>query len=137
MPGKGVVNHHNRFIVKSQLHAPPQVTDKPVKPDAADEEPANGTAADAAPAADAAVEDINGEVSPDQKVVAKFLVSNAAAGSVIGKAGSNIGGATPLQGGKRQRGPLAFLYGHSGVLLAASASVSLGERTQILLQRQQ
>lgn len=42
------------------------------------------------------MEDTEGDVSPDQKVVAKFLVSNAAAGSVIGKAGSNIGGVPSL-----------------------------------------
>lgn len=49
------------------------------------------TTAAAEAAAGAAVDDTEGDVSPDQKVVAKFLVSNAAAGSVIGKAGSNIG----------------------------------------------
>jgi hypothetical protein len=37
-------------------------------------------------------DDADGEAPSDQKVVAKFLVSNAAAGSVIGKGGSNIAG---------------------------------------------
>lgn len=61
------------------------------------EAPADGQAADPevdAPAsAEAAAEDaVEGESTSDQKVVAKFLVSNAAAGSVIGKGGSNIAG---------------------------------------------
>mmetsp|Transcript_11388 Transcript_11388/g.34238 ORF Transcript_11388/g.34238 Transcript_11388/m.34238 type:complete len:380 (+) Transcript_11388:2-1141(+) len=74
-----------------------EVKDKPTSTDLGDEAAVNGAvadgnnAADAEAAADAAVEDTEGDVSPDQKVVAKFLVSNAAAGSVIGKAGSNIG----------------------------------------------
>lgn len=42
--------------------------------------------------ADAHGGDADAEAPSDQKVVAKFLVSNAAAGSVIGKGGSNIAG---------------------------------------------
>ena len=57
----------------------------------ADEEAAESR--EGAPAAqEAAAAAQESEPSPDQKVVAKFLVSNAAAGSVIGKAGSNIAG---------------------------------------------
>ncbi len=60
------------------------------------EAPANGQAAapevDAPASAEAAEDAVEGESTSDQKVVAKFLVSNAAAGSVIGKGGSNIAG---------------------------------------------
>lgn len=89
--------------------------------------PSNGmmgnppNAADAEAAADAAVEDTEGEVAPDQKVVAKFLVSNAAAGSVIGKAGSNIGGAT----NRRSQGCVAMPHGAGCTAAGGSADICL------------
>jgi RNA-binding protein Nova len=69
-----------------------EVADSLAKTELQDPEvPAEGDDdADEAVADAPAADDADGEATSDQKVVAKFLVSNAAAGSVIGKGGSNI-----------------------------------------------
>ena len=71
-----------------------QVTEALAQTDLQDEDaPLEANGDEGAPdAEDDDGDDADGEAPSDQKVVAKFLVSNAAAGSVIGKGGSNIAG---------------------------------------------
>ena len=72
-----------------------QVTEALAQTDLQDEDaPQEANGDESAPDADAEADgEDDAEAPSDQKVVAKFLVSNAAAGSVIGKGGSNIAGA--------------------------------------------
>lgn len=97
-----------------------QVTEALAQTDLQDEDaPLEANGDEGAPDADDDDgDDADGEAPSDQKVVAKFLVSNAAAGSVIGKGGSNIAGevaatcSCPAQRMRECRKPSTWLMNH-------------------------
>ena len=105
-----------------------QVTEALAQTDLQDEDaPLEANGDEGAPDADDDDADADGEAPSDQKVVAKFLVSNAAAGSVIGKGGSNIAGEPAAAWGMPRSAP-AGVHAADHVAHGSLSSWSAGAR---------